>query len=297
VRIKRVIVQIVAYTLYAMVVFVVFLYLTFPYDLLEQRLVEWVSQEGMKLSLTRLRPAFPPGVRAQGIRLVVDQFSPNDATVQIESLRVQPEWMAVLSRKMQARFEAELYSGHLEGDVGYAPVEGAPLWEMKASFTKLDMAQHPLLRKEDKAFLRGLLNGDAAVTLTSDGQMQESTFSLRSPSGQSIVLAGAPGWQLQLQKEVVCDTLQGDLKTTPKQAGNMSLKCQGKDLLIEANGTVGWKAPLTDSQLALGWKVSSTEAYKQEVALLAALVGKRLDRRGDLAFRLQGPLRQLRLGP
>jgi type II secretion system protein N len=294
VRIKRVIVQIVAYTLYAMVAFVVFLYLTFPYDLLRQRLVEWVSQEGMKLSLTRLRPAFPPGVRAQDIRLLVDQFSPNDATVQIESVRVQPEWMAVLSRKMQARFEAELYSGRLEGDVGYAPVEGAPRWDMKARFAELDMAQHPLLRKEDKAFLRGRLNGDAVVTLTSDGEMQDSTFSLR---GQSIVLAGSPGWQLQLQKEVVCDTLQGELKTTPKQAGNVSLKCQGKDLLIEASGTVGWKAPLPDSQLTSGWKASSTEAYKQEVALLAALVGKRLDRRGDLSFRLQGPLRQLRLGP
>ena len=80
-RIRRIILQIVAYTLYALVAFVVFVYVLFPYDLLQQRLMEWVSQDGIQLVLTRLRPAFPPGLRAEGIRLQVDQLSPSDATL------------------------------------------------------------------------------------------------------------------------------------------------------------------------------------------------------------------------
>ena len=285
--------QILAYTLYALVAFVVFVYVMFPYDLLQQRLVEWVSQDGVQLALTRLRPAFPLGLRAEGIRLQVDQFSPRDATMYIETCRVQPAWLALLSRQMQVRFEAGLYSGRLDGEVHYTKVEGTPLWEIKTRFADLDVAQYPLVQKDNKAFIRGRLSGDAAVTLTSDGQMPEGRFNVRV---QSMALVGAPGWQLQLQREIACDTLQGELKTTTKQAGTVSLTCQGKDLAIEARGTVGWKAPLTDSQLNVSWKVRSEEAYKQEVALLAALVRKRPDRRGELSFRLQGPLRQLRLG-
>src|SRR5437867_6750631 len=102
-----------AYMLYALVAFVVFLYVMFPYDLLQQRLVEWVSQDGVQLVLARLRPAFPPGLRVEGLRLQVDQLSPSDATLYIETFRVQPDWLALLSRKMQARFEARFYSGRL----------------------------------------------------------------------------------------------------------------------------------------------------------------------------------------
>ena len=293
VHIRRIILQIVAYTLYALVAFVVFVYVMFPYDLLQQRVVEWVSQDGVQLALTRLRPAFPLGLRAEGIRLQVDQLSPSDATLYIETCRVQPVWLALLSRQMQVRFEAGLYSGRLDGEVHYAKVEGTPLWEIKTRFADLDVAQYPLVQKDNKAFIRGRLSGDSAVTLTSDGQMPEGRFNVRM---QSMALVGAPGWRLQLQREIACDTLQGELKTTAKQAGTVSLTCQGKDLAIEARGTVGWKAPLTDSQLNMSWKVRSEEAYKQEVDLLAALVRRRSDRRGELSFRLQGPLRQLRLG-
>jgi type II secretion system protein N len=275
------------------VAFVVFLYVTFPYDLLQQRLVEWVSQAGVQLTLARLRPAFPPGVQAHDIRLMMDQLSPNATIVHIATLRVQPEWLALLSRKMQVHFVAGLYSGRLEGEVRYTHVEGAPLWDVKARFADLDVAQYPLVRKDDKAFIRGRLSGEATVALTRDGQMQDGTFNLRV---QPMALAGAPGWQVQLQHEIACDSLQGELKTTPKQGSNVSLTCQGKDLAIEARGTVGWKAPLTDSQLNVRWQVRSEEAYKSELDLLAALVRKRPDRRGELSFRLQGPLRQLRLG-
>jgi type II secretion system protein N len=284
-------VQILAYTLYALVAFVGFVYVLFPYDLLQQRLVEWASRDGVQLALTRLRPAFPPGLRAEGIRLQVDQFSPSDATMSIETLRVHPEWLALLSRKMQLRFEAGLYRGRLEGEARYTKVEGVPLWEVKTRFAELDMTQYPLLRKDGKAFIRGRLGGDATATLTSDGQIQDGSLNLRVPS---MVLVGVPGWQLQLPREIACDTLQGELKTPAKQAGTVALTCQGKDLFIEARGTMAWKIPLADSLLNVRWQVRSEEAYKPELELLGAVVRRRPDRRGEISFRLQGPLRQLR---
>ena len=250
----------------------------------------WASHDGIQLVLTRLRPAFPPGLRAESIRVQVDQFSPSEAMMSIETLRVYPEWLALLSRKMQWRFEAGLYGGRLEGEARYTKVEGAPLWEVKTRFTDLDMTQHALLRKDGKAFMRGRLGGDAATTLTDDGHMQEGSLNLRV---QSVVLAGIPGWQVLLPREIACDTLQGELKAPAKQASTVVLTCQGKDLFIDGRGTVAWKAPLADSQLNVRWQVRSEEAYKPELAFLANRVRKRPDRRGEISFRLQGPLRKL----
>jgi type II secretion system protein N len=268
-------------------------YVLFPYDLLQQRLMEWASRDGVQLVLTRLRPAFPPGLRAEGIRLQVDQFNPSDATMSIDTLRVHPEWLALLSRKMQVRFEAGLYGGRLEGEARYTKAEGVPLWEVKSRFTDLEMTQYALLRKDGKAFLRGRLGGDVTATLTSDGHIQDGSLNLRV---QSVVLVGVPGWQLQLPREIACDTLQGELKTPAKQAGTVVLTCQGKDLFIEARGTMAWKTPLADSQINVRWQVRSEEAYKPELELLATVVRRRPDRRGEISFRLQGPLRQLRTG-
>ena len=291
--IRRIILQILAYTLYALVAFVVFVYVFFPYDLLQQRLMEWASRDGRQLVLTRLHPMFPPGLRAEGIRLQVDQFSPSDATMSIETLRVYPEWFALLARIMQVRFEAGLYNGQLEGEARYIKGEGVPLWEVKTRFLDLDMTQYALLRKDGKALMRGRLGGDATATLTSDGHMHDSSLNLRV---QSVALVGVPGWPLQLPREILCDTLQGELKTPAKQASTVALTCQGKDLFIDGRGTVAWKTPLADSQLNVRWQVRSEEVYKQELVFLANRVRKRPDRRGEISFRLQGPLRRLETG-
>lgn len=271
----------------------VFVYVFFPYDLLQQRLMEWASRDGRQLVLNRLRPLFPPGLQAEGIRLQVDQFSPRDATLSIETLRVYPEWFALLSRTMQVHFEAGLYSGHLEGEARYIKGQEVLLWEVKTHFLNLDMTQYALLRKDGKALMRGRLGGDATATLTSDGHMYDSSLNLRM---QSVGLVGVPGWQLQLPREIICDTLQGELKTPAKQASTVALICQGKDLLIDGRGTVAWKTPLAESQLNVRWQVRSEEAYKQELAFLANRVRKRPDRRGEISFRLQGPLHRLETG-
>jgi len=64
-------------------------------------------------------PGVPPGLRAEGIRLQVDQFSLSDATMSIETLRVHPEWLALLSRKMQVRLRLGSIGGRLEGEARY----------------------------------------------------------------------------------------------------------------------------------------------------------------------------------
>jgi type II secretion system protein N len=272
---------------------VICLYVLFPYDVLRQRLVEWTSQDGMQLVLTRLRPMFPPGLRAEGIRLQVDQFSPHDATLDIETLHLYPGWLALLSRQMQVRFEGRMYSGRLEGEARYIKVEGTPVWDIKTRFTDLDVAQYALLRKDGRAFMRGQLGGDTATLLASDGHIQEGSFNLRM---QTAGITGVPGWQVQLPREIACDTLQGELKALAKQASMVALTCQGQDLFIEARGSVAWKIPLADTQLNLRWQVRSDEVYKQELDLLANILRRRPDRRGEISFRLQGPLRQLRTG-
>src|SRR4029434_10648554 len=64
--------------LYALVAFVVFVSVLFPYKELQQRLMEWASRDGVQLVLTRLPPEFASGVRAES---TVVYKSPSSAPV------------------------------------------------------------------------------------------------------------------------------------------------------------------------------------------------------------------------
>lgn len=291
---RRIILQIMAYTLYTLVAFVVCVYLMFPYDLLQQRLVEWLSQGGTQVALSRLRPAFPLGVRAEAFRVQSESLGPNGEFLQVDTLQVQPAWLALLKRHMQVRVHAGLYGGHIEADVRYNSAGAASSWEIKSRLTELDAAKHPLLRQGDKTFIRGRLSGDVALTVTTAGAVQEGTVSLQM---QSMAFLGVPGWQVALQREIACPNLQGEVKTTGPQTGTVTLTCKdSKELDLKAEGTLSWKYPLSESQLQTRWQVKSEKTYKQEVDLLTALVRKRPNPNGELSFQLQGPLRLLRLG-
>jgi type II secretion system protein N len=288
---KRLLGPIVAYTLYAFVVFSVMLYVTFPYQLVQERLSEPLLQHGLRLTVAALRPDFPLGLSSREVRLHLEAVDANTPTLQMQALRVRPDWRDLLSGKLQARFEAMLYNGRVDGTLRYTA--GDKSWAIDTQMVNIDLAQYPLLRKQNKMLFTGKLNGTASMVLQSAGQLRDGVINWQV---QPLVFTGRQELQLPLQQDITCDTLKLELKLITGKPGDRVLNCLGNDLTIEAFGTVGWQSPLTASEVNLLWKIHSDTTYKQEMTLLGSLIRRPADRRGDLTFRMQGPLRQLRYG-
>lgn len=280
-----------AYTLYALVVFAIMLYFTFPYDLLRERLSEPLRQRGMRLTMGTLRPALPFGLHSRDVRLHMETLDTNTMVLQLQTLYVRPDWRDLLSGKLQARFDATLYNGRIDGKLRYAA--GDKSWAIDTQMANVDLAQYPLLRKQDKTLFTGKLNGTANMVFQSAGQLRDGVVNWQV---QPLAFTGRQELQLPLQQDITCDTLKLELKLVAGQPGNLSLNCQGNDLTIETLGTVGWQSPLTASEINLRWKIHSDATYKPEMTLIGGLIRRPPDRRGDLTFRMQGPLRQLRYG-
>ena len=289
---RHVIVQILGYLLFALVVFSGYLYLTFPYDLLRQRLGDRLAQRGVFLAVARVRPALPLGLKAQDVRLRLDSFASDKMVAQLATVQVQPDWRALLSGKLQMRFDAVLYRGQLHGSARWMTQDDGKGWNIQATFTGLDMAQYPLAQRNDQAFLRGRCDGDVKLTFNEQGYAQAGSVNL---SLQSVAFAGQI-LQLPLQRELTCNTMKGSLTLDAQQASNVTLTCSGDDLAVETKGTVKWQRPLGRSQLNLNWQLRSETAYKQELDLLSTVVRPRSPRRGELSFRLYGFLQQPRFG-
>jgi type II secretion system protein N len=290
---KRLILYVLAYTLYGLVVFLVLLYIIFPYDLLRQRVTERFSQADLQLAIARLGPAFPPGVRLQNVRLLVNQAGFPGALMQIETLHARPALLDLLARTLHIRLDATIYSGTLKGSIRSVVAGDTAAWELEAQFAELQLERHPLVKQDNQAVLRGQLGGELSVTLDNEGLMQQGALNLRL---QSVVFVVSQVFPLPAQREVTCDTVQSQIRLTPGQWQITSFMCRGNDLAIQVRGTIRWQSPLRASVLELQVQMRSETAYKQEIDLIGNLVQRRPDRRGVLSFSIRGTLQQPRYG-
>jgi type II secretion system protein N len=290
---QRLIVQTLAYTLYGLAAFVVFLYIMFPYDLLRQRIVVQFRRDDLQLAIARLRPDFPPGVELQQIRLFTSPAASARALAQIDHLQAHPNFFAFATKMLDVRLAAGLYSGQLTGNVRTEMANGGSPWEVQAHFSDLQLEQHPFVQKDNTAFLRGRLEGDIVATLDRAGLLQQGVVNLRM---QPLVFVGNEGLQLPLQREVTCESLQSQLQFKAGQLQLVSFNCRGDDLAIQARGTIQWQQPLRASTMELHVQMRSEAAFKQEIDLIGTLVHRRPDRRGTLSFSIRGTLEQPRFG-
>jgi type II secretion system protein N len=288
---RRLIVQTLAYMLYGLAIFLVFLYITFPYDLLRQRIIAQFRQEDLQLAIARLRPEFPPGVEFQQIRLLTSPAASAKALAHIDTLQAQPNFFAFASKMLDIQLAGRLYSGQLAGNVRTDMVNGESPWELQAHFSDLQVEQYPFVQKDNTAFLRGRLEGDIIATLDHAGLLQQGVVNLRV---QPLVFVGSEGFQLQ--REITCDSLQSQLQFKAGQLQLVSFNCRGDDLAIQARGTIQWQQPLRASIMELHVQMRSEAAFKQEIDLIGTLVHRRPDRRGMLSFSIRGTLEQPRFG-
>jgi type II secretion system protein N len=289
---KRLIFQGLAYLLYGLVVLIVVLYVTFPYDLLSKRFAERFSQGDLQLAIARLRPSFPLGMQLQQLRLLTTAANPPQTLLQVETLRAQPDFLAAFSETLDMHLEAALYNGRMQGQVRTAVLNRTAPWEITARFGGLRVEQHPLFQKDGQAFLRGRLHGDGSATVDGEGTLQQGTLNLHL---EPMVFIGNQTLQLPLPREVACNTVQTQLSMAPGQLQIGSFTCRGDDLLVQAKGTVRWQQPLATSTLDLQIEIRSENTYKQELEFIASLVRRR-PTRGTLVFRLRGTLQEPRLG-
>jgi type II secretion system protein N len=287
-----VILQGLAYVLYGVVILLLILYWTFPYELIGKRLTERFSQGDLQLAIARYRPSFPPGIQMQQVRLLSTAVNPPTTLLQADTLQVRPDLFALFSKTLDIHLNGALYRGQMHGNVATTVLDSTAPWKVQAHFDEMHLEQSPLVQKDGKAFLRGRLGGDMSATVTSQGELQQGAVNLNV---KPMVFMGNQGLQLPLPRDVTCDTVQSQFSMAPGQLQIGSFTCRGEDLMIQARGSVAWRQPLPASVLDLRIEIRSENAYKQELELLGNWVRRR-PTRGALTFSLRGTLQEPRPG-
>jgi len=130
----------------AIVFFVLFVILTFPYEVLARRLETEAQREGAELTIGSLGPSGLTGLRARDVKLRLPQVPGNEtsAEVKLERADLSPDLFALILRRTSFGFSVQGYGGTVKGHMALSNDPRTPgLTSLRIDARDLDLASLP----------------------------------------------------------------------------------------------------------------------------------------------------------
>lgn len=143
-----------AYTLYTLALLGACLYYRFPAEDFRRYLSGSLTAAypGIEWAIGGLSPVFPPGI-ALGPSIVRLNTLPGSPGLQVDSLRIFPDWGSWLQGTRACRFRARLHHGQARGRIG-SRTQGTG-WQGSGEFAGIDLSGGLSGRLEGKLSYRG----------------------------------------------------------------------------------------------------------------------------------------------
>lgn len=262
---------VLGYSLFALVSFVLSLYLTFDYSLLIPHLVQALEKSfGGQVSVGHIEGYRLSGFRIQEIKFAAPATEPGaaPAALTVDQLNFRLQLLPLLWGKRALTFSARLAGGALQGFLARKNRHGQ--MEMQIQGLVLDRISLAPWLGPDSLRLGGKL----------DGKLNLTAEDIKNPTkwNGGIQLSWSAGKIYPFKARGVpieeINYRTGELKLAIKDGSGQleSLKLEGPDLPIALRGALSLRAPLAQSILDLSGTVEATSAYKQKMPLLNGLL-------------------------
>ncbi|HWE24664.1 MAG TPA: type II secretion system protein GspN [Myxococcales bacterium] len=281
----------------AVVSFLLFLLLTFPYEMIGRRMQAEAQRAGADLNIGSIGGHGLFGVRARDVRLRPAPSGPEPAPeFRFDRVDVSPDLFAMLLRRTSFGFRLEGYGGTARGHAALSSDPRLPgLQALRLTSTDLDLKALPL--KE----LTGVdAMGRASLQVdVSSLQPAETAGGSISLNGRQIAVTGGNASGFVLPRAALGDL---DVAVTIDRGVAKLDRAQvrGGDLDVEADGTVRLRALLSLSQADLHLRLRPSDRWLNENAFVKSALGLVQNARqsdGSYVFSFSGPLSRLNSRP
>ncbi len=257
--------------------FLVSLYLFFPASALKERIEQDFSQRTTgSLNIGQLSLLFPPGLRAQQVR--VNTGLPERPTVDIAAATLQPLWLSLLGSNPGVAFQASLLGGNISGR---ARRNGA----LEAQVRQLAFAEH--LTAGSDMELAGTLGEGTFTGIIPPPAGSESQFALTFDSLQlkGLDSLGVADGNLNLGRISLKGSGRGNTFRIEQ------LEATGGEMQASGSGSVLLNQPLQRSRLNLNLVLRPGANFDRNLRDLLDLFAK-AGSDGAYHLRLTGTLSQ-----
>lgn len=312
----------IGYPLFALVVFFVFLYLTFPWEKLKYRVEGYLSSSGeMEVTIGSLGPAPLLGVSAEDVSLTLKPkpgeppppspegggaAKPRLTKLRLDEVTVRFGLFAILAGGVDVSFSATGFGGELDGR--YRADRKTKTWSARLSATKLELARIPHVQSAVGLPVAGTFSAKVDVEVPEDRWSDASGLAEIECEGCSVGDGKAklkvPGNPL-LAMGVTLPQLRlgrfgGKIKIEKGVATLENVSAQSPDIEVALEGQFQLRTPFaySNAQAYLRFKISP-ELKRRDAKFELLENGMTNAKRGDGFFgmRVDGPLKALRFQP
>lgn len=173
------------YTIYGIMVTVIFIYVLFPSETVKAYLIQGLNRSNPDLSMTidRIKPVFPPGIKLSAI----DLYRSGKSLMDVGQITIRPKYLSLFGENQSANFTGDVYGGNFKGTAVLLTREPEPVrpMEINADFSGIQIEQIPFFETVFKRKISGRLQGkvlykgkELAGTLTGNIILADSTIAL-----------------------------------------------------------------------------------------------------------------------
>ena len=295
------------YILSFLVSFFLFLFLTFPFEVLKETIAQKISQvSGLSVSMESLSPNLPLGINSEGVSIA----RPGGKKAKIDEIDIDFKFFALFTGNLGIGLEIEDNKGNLELDVSI-PISGLLANNLLPAFLEFQTEKFnlteligfgldyyansasvnpligPLLKQLS---LKGAVTSSVKIDLdTKDPKSSEGNANIKF-SGLSMASTDKSlGIPMQKFKtaQFIAKLSAGDFKVDPRS------KFVSDQLGISLSGTVGLKNPISRSNLKMDVGMDLSGEIKENIGSLIAMLLLKTDSstwNGKATMQLSGTL-------
>lgn len=292
----KVILRYVGYGAYFLVMLVVGLYLTFPWDAAKDRVLDLVSRNtGVVISAAELQPSWLTGIEARDVKVTLPG---SKDPIAIERLKARAKVFAFVTGKRG--FTAALPIAH--GDVAADVTIGPEVAQVKAETQNVELGLVPGLADAIGVPLTGSTTLKTDLTLglknakQTSGSIEIKMNGLKLEKGAKIRL-GMMG-DVTMPDELSLGDFDWQIPVEDGKATLKSLKINGESVEAVIDGTIALFSPIASSNANLTLSFKPTEKLLKAQPILRGILPQ--DARGGDGFytyAMNGPLRAPHMSP
>jgi type II secretion system protein N len=255
--------------------FVLFAYLTFPYDRARAYFLTQFNQQTLpggrvkpsdvQLKITDLRPSWLTGVKMTGVELIKQATQPDDQPMVISAdyATLRPSVLSLLAGDLDLLFDVGMGPGEIKGS--YKKEDDKQ--EILAGIDAIDMSK---LGIDGIIGLPAKGQANGAINLTIAEETKDTRGSINLKISKLVIGDGKSKLKLPtLRDGLTVDTINaGDLQLKVKVDKGVGViekfSSSGKDIQVEGDGSIRFVSQLKLSRLDLIIDLVFTNAYRNK---------------------------------
>jgi len=266
--------------------FLIFLYLTFPYDVIRETIAEKLEGQGkFGVTIGAINPFRLTGVRMTGL-ILSDVNDPKKVYLDIDEARVRVRPTQLLRGRLWMDFDIYAYGGGIAGSF----CKHGAVFDMAMNFVDLHLQKYrtrEIVSKYGQFDLDGVAGGDFNMHVAKGSRKGNSgglNLSLDRLKIANIIILGKQLPNLSFEPS----KLSMELQQHQFKLNDFNLK--GNALEVKANGQVFVNEDtLSKSRLNITLKMKLGDEIDEALGILAMGLGEP-DNDGFYTYRLNGPL-------